>query len=96
MNKKDLVQKIAETNELTKQQAADVLDTVLDSIGAAIAAGDKVQLLGFGTFEKRERPARTARNPRTGETIEIAAASVPVFKPDKSASSSAINNLPLP
>ena len=83
MNKKDLVQKIAETNELTKQQAADILDTVLDSIGDAIAAGDKVQLLGFGTFEKRERPARTARNPRTGETIEIAAASVPAFKPGK-------------
>ena len=83
MNKKDLVQKIAETNELTKQQVADVLDTVLDSIGDAIAAGDKVQLLGFGTFEKRERPARTARNPRTGETIEIAAASVPAFKPGK-------------
>lgn len=83
MNKKDLVQKIAETNELTKQQAADVLDTVLDSIGDAIAAGDKVQLLGFGTFEKRERPARTARNPRTGETIEIAAASVPAFKSGK-------------
>lgn len=83
MNKKDLVQKIAETNELTKQQAADVLDTVLDSIGDAIAAGDKVQLLGFGTFEKRERPARTARNPRTGENIEIAAASVPAFKPGK-------------
>ena len=83
MNKKDLVQKIAETNELTKQQAADVLDTVLDSIGDAIAAGDEVQLLGFGTFEKRERPERTARNPRTGETIEIAAASVPAFKPGK-------------
>lgn len=83
MNKKDLVQKIAETNELTKQQAADVLDTVLDSIGDAIAAGDRVQLLGFGTFEKRERPARTARNPRTGENIEIAAASVPAFKPGK-------------
>lgn len=83
MNKKDLVQKIAETNELTKQQAADVLDTVLDSIGDAIAAGDKVQLLGFGTFEKRERPARTARNPRTGETIEIAAVSVPAFKSGK-------------
>ena len=83
MNKKDLVQKIAETNELTKQQAADVLDTVLDSIGDAIAAGDKVQLLGFGTFEKRERPARTARNPRTGETIEIAADFVPAFQPGK-------------
>ena len=83
MNKKDLVQKIAETNELTKQQAADVLDTVLDSIGDAIAAGDKVQLLGFGTFEKRERPARIARNPRTGETSESAAASVPAFKPGK-------------
>lgn len=83
MKKKDLVQKIAETNELTKQQAADVLDTVLDSIGDAIAAGDKVQLLGFGTFEKRERPARTARNPRTGENIEIAAASVLAFKPGK-------------
>lgn len=83
MNKKDLVQKIAETNELTKQQATDVLDTVLDSIGDAITAGDKVQLLGFGTFEKRERPARTARNPRTGENIEIAAASVPAFKPGK-------------
>ena len=83
MNKKDLVQKIAETNELTKQQAAEVLDMVLDSIGDAIAAGDKVQFLGFGTFEKRERPAHTARNPRTGETIEIAAASVPAFKPGK-------------
>lgn len=56
---------------------------MLDSIGDAIAAGDKVQFLGFGTFEKRERPARTARNPRTGENIEIAAASVPAFKPGK-------------
>ena len=56
---------------------------MLDSIGDAIAAGDRVQLLGFGTFEKRERPARTARNPRTGETIEIVAASVPAFKPGK-------------
>ena len=56
---------------------------MLDSITAALAAGDKVQLVGFGTFEVRERAARTGRNPQTGEDIAIAARSVPVFKPGK-------------
>lgn len=83
MNKSELIAKIAEKTELDKKQAATALDATISSITEALKAGDKVALLGFGTFEVRERTATTARNPRTRETVEVAAKKVPAFKPGK-------------
>ena len=83
MNKAELVTAIAEKTSLTKKDAEAALKAVLDVVEEALVAGDKVQLVGFGTFETRERSARTGKNPRTGETIEIAASKVPAFKPGK-------------
>lgn len=83
MNKTDLIYKVAEQAELTKKDATQVVDAVFDTILNALKAGDSVQLLGFGSFEVRERAARTGRNPQTGEEIEIAASKVPAFKAGK-------------
>lgn len=83
MNKSELVDSVAEKAEVTKKEAEKVVNAVFASISEALAAGDKVQLVGFGTFEVRERAARTGRNPQTGNTIEIAAAKVPAFKAGK-------------
>lgn len=83
MNKTDLVSVVAEKAQMTKKDAEKALSAVLDSVGEALAKGDKVQLVGFGTFEVRSRAARTGRNPLTGEEIKIPAAKVPAFKPGK-------------
>ncbi|HZG14929.1 MAG TPA: HU family DNA-binding protein [Candidatus Bathyarchaeia archaeon] len=83
MNKTELVAKVAETTELTKKDAAKAVDAVLDAIADALKTGDKVQLIGFGNFEVRERAARKGRNPQTGKEIEIAASKIPAFKPGK-------------
>ncbi len=83
MNKTELIKKLAEEASLTKKQAAAVLDCVLDTVVSTVAAGEKVALPGFGTFEKKDRPERTGRNPRTGEATVIAASSAPVFKAGK-------------
>lgn len=83
MNKTDLVSQVAEKAEVTKKEAEKVIGAVFASIEEALEKGDKVQLVGFGTFEVRERAARTGRNPKTGEEITIAAAKVPAFKPGK-------------
>ncbi len=83
MNKTELVSSVAEKAEITKKDAEKVVSALLDSIKDALAAGDKVQLVGFGTFEVRERAARTGRNPKTGEEIKIAATKVPAFKAGK-------------
>ncbi|MGB9885777.1 MAG: HU family DNA-binding protein [Moorellales bacterium] len=83
MNKMDLINSVAEKTEMTKKDAEKVINAVFDSIGEALANGEKVQLVGFGTFEVRERAARTGRNPRTGEEISIPATRVPTFKPGK-------------
>ena len=82
MVKADLVEKVAELG-ITKKQAAEVVDCVLDSIKDALADGDKVSLIGFGTFSVKERAAREGRNPRTGNTIKIEAKKVPGFKAGK-------------
>ena len=84
MNKQELIKKIAADAELTQKQAAAARESALSSIKAAVAAGDKVQLIGFGTFEIGERAAREGRNPQTGETIQIAASKAPRFKAGKS------------
>lgn len=83
MNKQDLIHKIAEDAELTQKQAAAALESALNTVVSAVAAGDKVQLVGFGTFEAKKRGARTGRNPKTKETIEIPASVAPVFKAGK-------------
>lgn len=80
MNKNELVTKIAEKSGLTKKDVEVVVNGVLDEITNALKSGDKVQFVGFGTFETRERTSRTGRNPQTGETINIPATVVPAFK----------------
>lgn len=83
MTKVDLIAKVAADADLTKKDAEKAVAAVLDGITAALASGDKVSLVGFGTFEPHERKARTGLNPRTKEPIEIAATVVPVFKAGK-------------
>ena len=83
MNKYDLVTAIAEETGMTKKDVATVMDATFDKIAAAMVAGDKVQLMGFGTFETRERKERVGRNPRTREAVKIPACKVPTFKAGK-------------
>jgi nucleoid DNA-binding protein len=83
MNRQELVTKICEEVKLTKKQANSALTCTLDAIGKALKKGDKVSLVGFGTFKVAERKARTGVNPSTGKKIEIPARKVPVFKPGK-------------
>mgnify|MGYP004552883089 FL=1 len=83
MNKNELIAKVADKTGLSKKDAEKALAAVLDTVTAALVEGDKVQLVGFGTFETKHREARTGRNPRSGETIEIPAASLPTFKAGK-------------
>lgn len=83
MNKAELIDAVTTQTGLQKAEAARAVDAVLDSISAALKAGDSVSLLGFGTFVVKSRAARAGRNPRTGETIEIAASKVPGFKAGK-------------
>ena len=80
MNKKELISAVAEKAEVSKKEAEAVINATLDAITAANAAGEKVQLIGFGTFDVRERAARTGKNPRTGEAVKIKACKVPSFK----------------
>ncbi|GFN21758.1 HU family DNA-binding protein [Moorellaceae bacterium AZ2] len=83
MNKAELVASVAEKADITKKDAEKAVNALFASIEEALAKGDKVQLVGFGTFEVKERAARVGRNPRTGEEIAIAATKVPVFKAGK-------------
>lgn len=80
MNKSQLRDAVAEHAGLTHADAERALDAVLTAVTTAVAGGDKVTLPGFGTFEARERSARTGRNPQTGEEIQIAASKAPAFK----------------
>lgn len=83
MNKTELINAVADTAVLTKKDATSAVDAVFSTIQTALAAGDKVQILGFGAFEVRERAARKGRNPQSGEEIDIAASKAPAFKPGK-------------
>ncbi|MDX1667388.1 MAG: HU family DNA-binding protein [Saprospiraceae bacterium] len=88
MNKGDLVSKIMDEANLTKAQASDALNAVLDGISESLQDGERVTLIGFGTFSINRRDARKGRNPQTGETIQIAAKNVVKFKPGKELSES--------
>jgi len=83
MNKGELVSSVAASAGLSKKDAEKAVASVFDSITEALAQGDKVQLVGFGTFEVRDRAARTGHNPKTNESIQIAASKVPAFKAGK-------------
>ncbi len=83
MNKAELIAAVAAKADVSQKEAAAVVAAVLDEIKDALKKGDKVQLVGFGSFEVRAKAARTGKNPRTGETIEIAASKAPAFKAGK-------------
>lgn len=83
MNKTELIEAVVEKTSVSKKDADAVIKATFDAISEAMANGDKVSLIGFGNFEVRERNARTGKNPRTGEAIEIAACKVPSFKAGK-------------
>ena len=81
MNKAELIEKVAGETGLTKAQTEKMLDTTLEHIRKAVKKGDEVKLVGFGTFVKAKRKARTGRNPQTGKTIKIPATFFPKFRP---------------
>jgi DNA-binding protein HU-beta len=83
MNKTELVKAVSAQAELTLKDAGSAVDALFETITNTLAKEEKIQLIGFGTFEVRERAARKGRNPQTGEEIEIAASKVPAFKPGK-------------
>jgi len=83
VNKQELIETVAENVDLSKAAAGRAVDSVLDAITKALSNGDQVTLVGFGTFLVRDRAARTGRNPKTGEPIQIAAAKNPAFKAGK-------------
>jgi len=83
MNKGDLIDAVADSSGLSKADATRAVDSVLDTITAALRRGDQVSLVGFGTFSVKARSPRTGRNPRTGETIDIPASNAPGFKAGK-------------
>lgn len=83
MNKTELINAVAVSADVSKKEAEAVISAALDAITAALKEGDKVQLVGFGSFEVKKRAARVGRNPKTKEAIEIPASVVPVFKAGK-------------
>ncbi len=83
MNKTELIAKVAEKSELSKKDAERAVASFIDAVTEALVSGDKVQLVGFGSFEVRRREARSGRDPRSGETITIPASNSPAFKAGK-------------
>ena len=83
MNKTELIQAVTEKADVSKKEATKIVEATFESFTEALQNGEKIQLIGFGTFEVRERAARKGRNPRTKEDIEIPASKVPAFKAGK-------------
>ena len=83
MNKSELIAAVSERADIAKIQAAGAVEAVFGAIEDALKAGERVQLMGFGTFEVKERPAHEGRNPKTGEKIDIPASKAPTFKAGK-------------
>lgn len=83
MNKGELIEAVADSTSLSKADASDAVDAVLDNITRALKRGDSVTIVGFGTFSVKARKARAGRNPRTGEVLQIPASNAPAFKAGK-------------
>ena len=84
MNKSELIDAASDKASLSKNDVSSALDALVETITESVARGDKVSVTGFGTFERRERAARTGRNPQTGEEMQIKASKAPAFKAGKS------------
>ncbi|MGR5160071.1 HU family DNA-binding protein [Vibrio owensii] len=83
MNKSQLVEHIAQTADISKAKADAAVNAIIEGISDTLSSGDEVSLIGFGTFKVNQRAARTGRNPKTGEELQISAANVPAFKAGK-------------
>ena len=83
MTKADLIEEVAQAGRLTRREAEVVVETVFESMSQALARGEKIELRGFGSFRVQERSARRARNPKTGEEVEVPARRVPRFRPGR-------------
>ena len=83
MNKSELIAAAADGSGLSKAQVSSALDAILEAVQGAVAAGEKVSITNFGTFERRERAARQGRNPQTGKPVSVPASKAPAFKPGK-------------
>ena len=83
MNKADLIDAVADAADLSKAQAGRAVEALVDAVTGALKSGDQVSIVGFGSFLVRQREARKGRNPKTGETIDIAASKAPAFKAGK-------------
>ena len=83
MNKEELVKEVAKKSNMSQKAVADVIGAIVETVEKTVSKGQKVTLVGFGTFERRERAARTGRNPQTGKEIKIAAKKVPAFSAGK-------------
>ncbi|QNI35997.1 HU family DNA-binding protein [Edaphobacter albus] len=83
MTKADLVDKVTALGDLTRRDGEVIVDTLFESVIGALKAGDKIEIRGFGSFRTRQRNARTGRNPKTGEKVDVPAKRVPFFKPSK-------------
>lgn len=83
MNKTELISAVAESSDLSKKDAGKAVDAVFETVMDTLGEGERVQIIGFGTFEVRDRAARKGRNPQTGEEIQIPASKVPAFKAGK-------------
>lgn len=83
MNKAQLIERVAELTAMTKQQSESFLDATLEVIREAVSSGDEVKLVGFGSFSRAHRKARSGRNPKTGDAVQIPSSRVPRFKPGK-------------
>ena len=83
MNKEELVQEVAKKANVTQKETAEVLGALIDTIQKSVAKGQRITLVGFGTFERRERAARSGRNPQTGKELKIPARKVPAFTAGK-------------
>jgi integration host factor subunit beta len=83
MTKADLVEKVTQLGDLTRRDGEVIVETIFDSVIAALQSGDKIEIRGFGSFRIRERNPRIGRNPKTGDRVDVPAKRVPYFKPSK-------------
>ncbi|MEO6801762.1 MAG: HU family DNA-binding protein [Granulicella sp.] len=83
MTKADLVDRVTSLGDLTRRDGEIIVETLFDSVIGALKSGDKIEIRGFGSFRTRQRTARTGRNPKTGDKVEVPAKRVPFFKPSK-------------
>ena len=83
MTKAELIEEVSRAVEMTRKDSEQIVDTIFDSVVRALRSGDKIEIRGFGSFRTRQRKARTGRNPKTGDKVEVPPKKIPYFKPSK-------------